>query len=571
MRIRRLDITNFRGIKSLTWHPSPGINCLIGPGDSGKSTVLDAIDLCLGARRTAAFTDVDFHSGSMDDPIEIVATIGALPDTLQSLEVYGPYLQGFDADAEAIDDEPGAGLETVLSVRLRIEADLEPVWDLASKRAQAQGASRSLAWADRARLAPTRIGALADGNLAWQRGSVISCLTKDDGGMVTALRAAGRSARAAFGDAADEGLEAILETVKVTADELGVPIGDRARAMLDARAVNFAQGAVSLHDESGIPLRALGIGSARLLAAGLQRKAGIETAPLLVDELEHGLEPHRIIRLLGSLGAKETEPPLQVFATTHSPVVVRELSTAQLTVVRNAAGVVTPRRVPTDVQGTTRLHPDAFLARSVLVCEGASEVGFVRGFDQFTTVFGRPSLFACGVALVDAGGETKVMGVADAFQKLGYRTAILRDNDMMPNGGEAAFERAGGSVFTWRPAYAIENELFFALPTHAVGTLVERIVDERGEQTVNDQIIGRSGAVVDLAAVQRAVASGDLNDEMRKALGAAASKTKPGWFKSVSAMEEVARDVVMPCFKDCDETFRATLKRLWAWLQADGG
>ena len=29
--------------------PAPGINCLIGPGDIGKSTLLDAIDLCMGA------------------------------------------------------------------------------------------------------------------------------------------------------------------------------------------------------------------------------------------------------------------------------------------------------------------------------------------------------------------------------------------------------------------------------------------------------------------------------------------------------------------------------------------
>lgn len=50
-RIRKLEIRNFRSIKKLDWAPSEGINCLIGPGDSGKSTVLDAIDLCLGSRR----------------------------------------------------------------------------------------------------------------------------------------------------------------------------------------------------------------------------------------------------------------------------------------------------------------------------------------------------------------------------------------------------------------------------------------------------------------------------------------------------------------------------------------
>jgi hypothetical protein len=42
-RIRKIEIQNFRGIKELVWLPSAGINCLIGPGDSGKSSILDAI------------------------------------------------------------------------------------------------------------------------------------------------------------------------------------------------------------------------------------------------------------------------------------------------------------------------------------------------------------------------------------------------------------------------------------------------------------------------------------------------------------------------------------------------
>ncbi|WP_311769311.1 MULTISPECIES: AAA family ATPase [Burkholderia] len=52
-RVRRLEIRNFRSLQTLDWTPSNGVNCLIGPGDSGKSIILDAIDLCLGARRSA--------------------------------------------------------------------------------------------------------------------------------------------------------------------------------------------------------------------------------------------------------------------------------------------------------------------------------------------------------------------------------------------------------------------------------------------------------------------------------------------------------------------------------------
>lgn len=43
-RIRKIEIANFRGTQSLAWCPTPGINCLIGLGDGGKSPVLDAIE-----------------------------------------------------------------------------------------------------------------------------------------------------------------------------------------------------------------------------------------------------------------------------------------------------------------------------------------------------------------------------------------------------------------------------------------------------------------------------------------------------------------------------------------------
>ena len=568
MRIRRIDITHFRGIQSLTWCPGDGINCLIGPGDGGKSTVLDAVDLCLGARRSAQFTDADFFEGDVASPIEIVVTIGGLDDGLKSLETYGLHLRAFDAITGEIEDEPQAGLETVLCPRLSVGPDLEPVWDLASDRAA--GSSRNLAWADRARLAPARIGVHADGNLAWRRNSVLSRLTEDEEGMTKALRKAGRDARTSFGDAADAELGPALRTVMEVAGELGVDIGSKARAMLDAQSVNFASGMVSLHDEAGIPLRTLGVGSARLLAAGLQRRAASRVAPLLADEVEHGLEPHRIIRLLGSLGAKEAPPPLQVIATTHSPVVVHELSAPQLTVLRNSDGDVTARRVPDDMQGTLRAYSEAFLARSILVCEGASEVGLARGLDQRVVLKGGPSLFARGSTLVDAGGVTQVVRTARVFQELGYRIAILRDDDVSPGPGEDDLIASGGSVFMWRLGHALEDELFHSLPPFALAKLLEFAVEWRGEQAVNDQIRNHSGNAFDLKTAQTCAASGDVSPELRRALGFASRKAKKerqNWFKTVSAMEEIAREVVGPAFRDADQEFRQVVKELIAWLR----
>ena len=295
-RIRKIEIANFRGIQQFSWLPSAGINCLIGPGDSGKSSVLDAIDLCLGARRTAQFTDADFHTLDVAKPIHISLTIGELDDALKTMDGYGMFLRGFHAATGEIEDEPERDAETVLTLTLTVAGDLEPTWTLESERAAAQNLTRNLNWVDRVRISPTRIAAGGDYHLGWRRGSVLNRLSEERADAAAVLAQAARDARASFGDEAEQQLGAALSIVAETAKDLGIPVGSTVKAMLDIHSVSFGGGTISLHDEFGVPLRNLGLGSARLLIAGLQRKAAEQSPIILVDELEHGLEPHRIIR-----------------------------------------------------------------------------------------------------------------------------------------------------------------------------------------------------------------------------------------------------------------------------------
>jgi putative ATP-dependent endonuclease of the OLD family len=214
-RIRKIEIQNFRGIKQLVWLPSVGINCLIGPGDSGKSSILDAIDYCVGARRNIQFTDADFCGLDVEQPIRISVTVGELDDALKNMDVYGLYVRGFDALSGEIEDEPEKEAETVLTTRLTVAGDLEPVWSLVSDRADAQGQARTLNWGDRVRIAPTRIGVMADYHLAWGRGSVLNRISEERADTSAALAKAARDARAAFGDDAQDQLG---DTLKIVAD-----------------------------------------------------------------------------------------------------------------------------------------------------------------------------------------------------------------------------------------------------------------------------------------------------------------------------------------------------------------
>ncbi|PZR12941.1 MAG: ATP-dependent endonuclease [Azospirillum brasilense] len=563
-RIRAIEISNFRGIRHLAWHPSPGVNCLIGPGDSGKSTVLDAIDMCLGARRSLPLTDADFHGLDVAQPIVIMATLGDLDDPLRSMDSFGLYLRGF-TDVIGVEDEPGKGCETVLTVRFEVGADLEPVWSLYSERASAQGQTRSLSWSDRVRLAPTRMGAGSDANLAWRRGSVLNRLTEEKADASAALLRAARDARARFGDERVNQLADALGIVDRTAAALGIPVGGGSQALLDAQSISFSGGTVSLHDDQGVPLRALGTGSTRLLVAGLQREAASTASMVIIDELEHGLEPHRVIRLLGSLGAKEPVPPLQVFATTHSPVAVRELSGKQLFMVRRSSGHLTIRDIGDggDAQGAARSFPEAFLAAKVIVCEGASEVGLLRGLDIHLAQNGQASLMAGGVALVDAAGEKNLYKRANPFLALGYRTLALRDDDVPPDQeGERQFLSSGGTLVHWRPGRALEDELFLSLSDGAAVLLLERAVELLGDETVDAHIRSASGGKETLASCR----SG-LTPERRACLGRASRTKRAGWFKSVTWMQDAVVDIVAPDVGQVDPGFRALVSDVLAWAE----
>jgi len=133
-RIRVVEVSNFRAIKELKWLPGPGINCLIGPGDSGKSAILEAIDLCLGARRSVTFSDADFYRLDTAAPIKVSLTIGALADGTKSLDTYGQFLRGFNGTTGDVEDEPDSGLETVVTLVMTVGADWQ-LWRCPSRLA----------------------------------------------------------------------------------------------------------------------------------------------------------------------------------------------------------------------------------------------------------------------------------------------------------------------------------------------------------------------------------------------------------------------------------------------------
>lgn len=560
--VRQLSIRNFRGLKTLDWTPHEGVNALIGPGDSGKSTILDALDLVLGSRRNAPFSDADFFGLDSRQVITIQATIGALTGEFQNLERFGSFLRGWNAAAAAIEDEPDdQRLESVLTIQLKVGADLEPHWTLYSERAEAEGLERDLSFADRNLLAPTRLGVYAAQHLAWGQRSVLNRLAEDRPAVALALSDAARTARSGFGKSAEPHLAEQLKTVRGTARDLGVTGGFEASALLDVHEVAFGSGAISLHDADGVPLRSLGTGSSRLLVAGLQVRAAAAASVALIDELEFGLEPHRIVRLLHALGSKTDGQRRQIFLTTHSPTVIRELESKQLSLLRNEAGLAKIIGLGDVRQGVLRGCSEAFLAPRVIVCEGPTEIGLLRGLDLYFVGLGKPSLAELGVALADGVGANRIER-ARCFGGLGYHTALLHDADRPLSVADAAdLAKVAISVQQWQTGMATEDQLFTSLPLAQLPRLMfvarRLFSDDSIEAHIREACRG---------AFTPADCMASPADAMRAPLGIAAKAGS--WFKRIEPGEAIGRYIVGPNIGGTAAGLVDPLRNLWAWAGA---
>lgn len=570
-QIRHIHIRNFRAIKDLEWLPKPGLNCLIGPGDSGKSTILDAIDLTLGARHSYPFTDADFFELNTDDPIEIFITLGALNSELMNMEAYGMFLRSFNPLTGMITDEPQSGEEIVLTLKLTVGADLDPDWSLYSERAQAENIERRLPWKHRELITPARLGVTSNHHLAWGNRSVLNKLSEDTFDISSTLSQLSRNARTAFAEQEIEGINDVLAKVKAIANNLGVPVGDL-KALLDVNSVSFSHGAISLHNNDNTPLRQLGTGSSRLLISGLQKSASTSKI-LIVDEAEYGLEPHRITRLLNELGSKTVEPEQQVFITTHSPYVLRELQAAQLHVVRKSGRVPFPPPSSHIVfplaggdieQSTLRVCAEAFFSKAVIVCEGKTEIGLIKGIDLYCQSQNMPSIQANGTYYADGGGDNMHQR-AKVFKNLGYSTAIFKDSDKSLEHTEptAEAQSLGIEVFEWGNNYATEDALFSCCPQDVIPELIQYAISRKGQDSISTNIQFSSDNRISLDDCLTR-----FENSMRPILSKAAKKNS--WFKDIEPSETIAKTIVMPKYQHFANEFTAPINLIFQWSRPQG-
>jgi hypothetical protein len=361
-----------------------------------------------------------------------------------------------------------------------------------------------------------------------------------------------RAARTAF-RASEQGVfKKAVDRAQELSKLFAVPVRGKFTAELDVQGVSITSGGIALHDSS-LPLRRLGTGSSRLLVAALQYDAGPPHIAI-IDEIEHGLEPHRVARLLRYLkapkeGAGMAQP--QIFATTHSPVVIRELDAPDIFAVQSTAGATSIKSVSTigqdanTAQRHLRATPEAFLARKIVIGEGRTEEGLLRGLDIWWSDRGYDSFAFQATVTVDGKGRDNAPAFAEHLCDLGFRVFLLLDSDEAPNAD--ALRRAldkGATLAQWPDTCSTEERLFLDLPWHGVAAMINSAVEYAGQESV-------------LAVVNNALLAADLDSvpdlafpparnvpEFRRILGTTAKGKS--WFKGITRGEKLAA-IVGPC------------------------
>jgi hypothetical protein len=526
---------------------------------------LEAIRVALYPHWNLVFDQSDFYLCKAEEFL-IEVTIGQLPDELLDITKYGQYLRGWNVALEELQDEPGGGLEDVFTIMLRVDQSLEPKWLVTNDRIE-EGIEFKTG--DRARVGVGYIGDYPDRHLTWSKGSVLSKLTQTQN-INSSLAGAARAAKDALDGRRQTDLiefDSAASKAEIAARDLGVQVTDTYKAHLDVGAVNVKLGGLALHD-GDVPLRRLGLGSRRMLICALQTQALKQPHVTLFDEVEIGLEPSRIARLLKSI---RDDASGQYFLTTHSPVVLRELTVSDLYVVHSDDGTVrvisaNQPGIADSVQGNIRLAAEAFLSTKVLVCEGATEVGLCRGLDNHWPTQGKATFAYQGVACLDAVGAKKIRKLASNIKTLGYDVAVLADSDAPDQFSQddvSALRVGGVEVICWDGGMSVEERILFDIPWAYVIASVDCARAIRGDSVI-ENISSQFGS-----GFERDPSKWSEDPALRAAIAKAAKHSD--WFKSQSSAEgwvEVIKGVLdLPDLANTD--FVTKIATLRSWVDRD--
>lgn len=523
-KIYSIHIENFRCIHELNQtFGNKSFIALIGRGDSGKSTVLKAISLVLNPNWNVNISDLDFFNADTSNNIVIEAVITDIPDDLLRIDKYGLFINLLNGDEVVtdIEDVDADQKQPVLRIRLTVDESLEPKWTICSGR---EIGDVQISASDRAKLNMFMVSDYIDNHFSYSKGSPlyswfkqnISNENSPDKKLIEVVRQSYNAIKTANTFAEfDNATNRILKT----AQQLGLTISEL-RTLLEFKDNAYTESNISLHSGE-IPYRLQGKGSKRLLSIAIQQSLIKVGGIILIDEIEQGLESDRarnLTRLLARSGNG------QIFITTHSRDVILEPDASSVYLMRS--GVDKLINFDIDLQGTLRAKPEAFFAKRIISCEGATEEGIIRAFSDNLQIKRGYGISAQGIVHIDGSGSNKFFKYARRFKAVGIEVMVFCDNDNTDVDDDREDAIADGiKVVMCEKGNSIEQQIFRDMPWDGICELLYYAIEEHGDEAILiNNGFEKFESIICASQEEQTLWRAKLGDK---------AKSKQAWFKNI--------------------------------------
>lgn len=482
MRISKVSIKNFRGVAEADLlFPKHAV--LIGDNNTGKSTVLEALDLVLGPDRAHRLPPVDEHdffqgkyilgeseleAGNPDDQavdaeqeeepedekppvIRIDVIVCDLSDDQRAR--FFANIEWWDDAQSAVLEQPSPEQVATASPCIRVSfvgwydaEDDDFSGETFFTKTEEDGAKQLFRKKDKQICGFLYLRTLRTGSraLSLERGSLLDIILRlqearpklweDSLGALSALQ---------LSDDAEGGLGEVLESVnkaleKYVPKEWGAQpqlrVSNLTREHLRKVVTAFMSTGESDHLA---PYYRQGTGTINMLVLALlsQIAAGKQNVIFAMEEPEIAIPPYAQKQIVNEVRKLSS----QTIFTSHSPYVIEEFSVEEtIPLSRDTAGVLGQRKIilPAAIkpkfyrQNFRTVFCEGLLSRRVLLAEGATEAiafpAVARKLNQLRPDEFQP-LESIGVCTIDAGSESKIIAMAGLYRDLGKEVICACD------------------------------------------------------------------------------------------------------------------------------------------------
>lgn len=542
--VYKLTIQRYRGIKHLSWRPARGVNLILGGGDVGKTTILDAISLLLSPTNSASVLDSDYNLRDEEAEFSIEAVM-ALPSGGGINQLTKPSWpwnwNGRDAIVPAHDENSADAGEEVYVLRVRGTADLELSYEIV----QPSGMTETLPVSFRRAIGLVRLSGddRNDRDLRLVQGSALDRLLTDKGlRSRMASKLAENDMRSELSDDARKALSDLDDAFRrrKLPDDLDI-------AVTGGQGPSIASlvGLTANRETVQLPLSSWGAGTRRLSALAIAEQIQGGNPITVVDEVERGLEPYRQRILMARLQAATS----QAFITTHSPAAISAAAKASLWYMDQAGGL--GQLTGAKVAKLRATDSDAFLARLTVVAEGVTEVGFVR---SLLTRALASELQPLGFHVADGGGHDTTIELLEALSEGGMQFGGFADDEKRhPTRWAEVQKQLGPLLFRWKSG-DIESNIVDTLADDRIEAFITDPEDEKTGRRLRSLAMRLKIEPKDFASI-KAAAGSELKRFIKEAAGGTVpegtaeaekktySKQSQDWFKTERGGRELAAKI----------------------------